>query len=178
MIFWAFHDKRIRVPKKKTSLKAYILLAVILFAAYSAGSGGTGIVKSITGGSGDLSSRGGWAQAFLAAAHLPKTTCNYNAVVAWEIREGGGFGNQAQNNPLNVNPPYGAGWPGYHATGAWAFPDAETGLRYTVSTLYNGNFGNILIAFRNGGSAQADCDAIMSSPWAESHYGGTLYARC
>jgi hypothetical protein len=36
--------------RKKASLKSYALLAGIVFALYSAGSGGTGIVKSITAG--------------------------------------------------------------------------------------------------------------------------------
>lgn len=150
---------------------------MILFAVYSAGSGGAGIVKSITGG-GNLSTHGGWAKAFLASAKLPLTTCNYHAVLEWEAHEGGGFGNQALYNPLNVNPPANTGWPGYHADGAWAFPDAQTGLNYTVSTLYNGNYTSILIAFRNGGSAQADCNAIQDSPWAGSHYSYTLHAAC
>lgn len=47
VIFWAFRTKKVRAPKKKLSLKGYLLLAGILFAAYSAGSGGTGIVKGI-----------------------------------------------------------------------------------------------------------------------------------
>lgn len=176
VIFWAFRDKKVRI-KKKNSLKGYILLAVVLFAAYSAGTGGAGIVKSITGG-GSLSSHGGWAKAFLAGAHLPLTSCNYHAVLEWESREGGGFGNQASYNPLNVNPPPGTSWPGYHAEGAWAFPDARTGLNYTISTLYNGYYATIIATFKIGNSAQQDCDAIEDSPWASSHYGGTLYASC
>jgi hypothetical protein len=132
----------------------------------------------IVPGSGGLGTRAGWARALLAADRLPQTSCNLSAVTEWEIREGGGFGNQAAYNPLNVNPGPGAGWPGYSATGAWAFPDAATGLRYTVATLNNGYYGGILAALRAGGSAQAVCDAIMASPWAASRYGGTLTATC
>jgi hypothetical protein len=177
VIFWAFRDKKIKIPKKKTSPKLYLLLAIIVFAAYSAGSGGAGIVKSITRG-GNLNTRSGWAKAFLSAAHLRLTTCNYHAMLEWESREGGGFGNQASYNPLNVNPPADIGWPGKPAIGAWAFPDAQTGLNYTVQTLYNGNYGTIISAFKAGNSARADCNAIENSPWAASHYGGTLYATC
>lgn len=129
-------------------------------------------------GSSDLGTRAGWARALLAADRLPQTSCNLNAVAEWEAREGGGFGNQAHYNPLNVNPGPGAGWPGYSAIGAWAFPDAATGLRYTVSTLRNGYYGGILAALRAGNSAQRVCDAIMASPWAASRYGGTLTASC
>jgi hypothetical protein len=127
---------------------------------------------------GSLDTRAEWAGAFLAADSLPETTCNLSAVIAWETREGGGFGNQAAYNPLNVNPGPGAGWPGYPAIGAWAFPDAATGLRYTVATLDNGDYGGILSALRAGNSAQAVCDAIMASPWAASRYDGTLTASC
>ena len=137
----------------------------------------TGAAISIPGGS-DLNTPSGWAVALLAAEGDPRTSCDFNAVTAWERAEGGGFGNQAAYNPLNVNPGPGAGWPGYSAIGAWAFPDAATGLRYTVSTLDNGDYGGILAALRAGDSAQAACDAIMASPWAASHYNGDLTATC
>lgn len=130
------------------------------------------------GGGTSLDTHAGWARGLLAADRLPQTGCNVSAVLEWEAREGGGFGNQAHYNPLNVNPGPGAGWPGYSATGAWAFPDAATGLRYTVATLNNGYYGGILAALRAGNSAQRVCNAIMASPWAASRYGGTLTASC
>jgi hypothetical protein len=166
------------------------IAAVVVVVAVAAASGGhktvAGAVRharagldavAIPGGS-DLGNPAGWAKALLAADSLPVTSCNFSAVTAWERAEGGGFGNQAAYNPLNVNPGAGAGWPGYPATGAWAFPDAASGLRYTVATLNNGSYGGILSALRAGNSAQAVCDAIMASPWAASHYDGTLTANC
>lgn len=127
---------------------------------------------------GSLDTPAGWASALLAADRLPQTSCNLSAVREWEAREGGGFGNQAAFNPLNVNPGPGAGWPGHNAIGAWAFPTAADGLLYTVRTLNNGYYGGILAALRAGNSAQAVCNAIMASPWAASRYDGTLTARC
>jgi hypothetical protein len=142
-----------------------------------AGSQHAAVTAAFPGGTG-LGTHAGWARALLAADSLPQTSCNLNAVLAWERAEGGGFGNQATGNPLNVNPGPGAAWPGHNAIGAWAFPDAATGLRYTVATLNNGNYGAVLAAFRAGNSAQRVCDAIMASPWAASHYRGTLAAGC
>jgi hypothetical protein len=123
-------------------------------------------------------SRAAWAQAFLRRIPEPVTICNLSAVVAWETREGGGYGNQASFDPLNVNPGPGTPWPGHPAIGAWAFPDAAAGLAYTVRTIRNGYYGGILAALHAGDSAQAVLNAVMASPWAQSHYSGTLEASC
>lgn len=127
-------------------------------------------------GSHNLGTRRGWARAFLSAIPEPVTRCNVNAVVAWETAEGGGFGNQAANNPLNLNPGAGAGWPGYNAIGAWAFPDPRTGLHYTVTTVRQ--YPGILAALAQRNDPQGVADAIMASPWAGSHYNGALTAAC
>lgn len=133
-------------------------------------------VSSLPAGIG--TSRLTWAKAFLREIPEPVTACNKNAVVAWETAEGGGFGNQASNNPLNVNPPAGTPWPGYHAIGAWAFPRPGIGLHYTVLTILNGNYGGILAALHRANDAQAVATAIENSPWAQSHYGYGLTATC
>lgn len=178
---------RYRHRGKLTNRQAAAIAGVIVVAA-AASSGHRAVAGAVHAAAGmgsvsipagsDLGTPGGWAVALLAAEGDPQTSCNLNAVTEWEAREGGGFGNQAAYNPLNVNPGPGAGWPGYSATGAWAFPDAATGLRYTISTLNNGDYGGILAALRAGNDAQAVCDAIMASPWAASHYDGTLTATC
>jgi hypothetical protein len=176
-------------PRGKNSYAGPVVGAVIFAALASAGTkaavhhGHAGHTRAavtaviIPAGS-NLGTPAGVASALLAADSLPRTSCNLNAVTAWERAEGGGFGNQASYDPLNVNPGPGAGWPGHPAIGAWAFPDAATGLRYTVSTLNNGYYGGILSALRAGNSAQAVCNAIMASPWAANRYGGTLTATC
>lgn len=179
---------RYRRKGKLSNRDAGIIAAVLVVAAASAGGtkaavhhrhGHAATTDAVVIPSGsDLDNPGGWAKAFLAADSLPVTSCNFSAVTEWEAREGGGFGNQAAYNPLNVNPGPGADWPGYSAIGAWAFPDAVTGLRYTVATLNNGDYGGILSALRAGDSAQAVCNAIMASPWAASHYDYTLTASC
>lgn len=160
-------------------VKLVIAGAIALAMAGGVKHHGHGIIADLTSiSTSNLSSRDSWARALLRADGLPRTSCNVSAVTQWELAEGGGFGNQAENNPLNVNPGPGAGWPGYNATGAWAFPDAATGLRYTVATLNNGNYGGIISALQAGGNAQAVMNAIQASPWAASHYGYRLTAGC
>lgn len=179
-------EQRKQAKQKEKEKRSGFFWSAILVGIIAAGiSGGPKaahvapkIYNAIMGSSGPLDTPSGWAKAFLTAAHLPSTVCNYNAVRAWEAGEGGGFGNQASYNPLNVNPPKGTPWPGEHVIGAWAFPDAETGLKYTVQTLYNGYYNAVIYTFKQGNSAQADCNAIMSSPWASSHYYGKLTATC
>jgi hypothetical protein len=167
----------------KLKKRAVIAVAVAMLAAYGKGASDHGAATATTTdivipGDSNLLTRPGWAAAFLAADSLPLTSCDLAAVNEWEVREGGGFGNQASYDPLNVNPPPGTDWPGRPVIGAWAFPDPATGLRYTVKTLRNGDYGNIIDALRAGDSAQAVCDAIMDSPWASNHYDGTLSATC
>jgi hypothetical protein len=161
-----------------TQAKAAGGVLVLLLAAHGMkthhGHGVTANLDSI--GSSNLSTRDSWARALLRADGLPRTSCNIAAVVAWELHEGGGFGNQAAFDPLNVNPGAGANWPGHNAIGAWAFPDAATGLRYTVRTLNNGNYGAIISALQAGTSDQAVLTAVENSPWAQSHYGYALSA--
>jgi hypothetical protein len=162
-------------------LRKWAIIGVGVAVLYAGGkheAGGISAASALIPGGGSLNTHAGWAHALLAADSLPLTSCNVNAVLAWERAEGGGFGNQAHYNPLNVNPGPGAGWPGYSAIGAWAFPDAQTGLRYTVKTLNNGYYGGVLAALRRGNSAQGVCNAIMASPWAASRYRGTLGATC
>lgn len=166
--------------------KGVAVVAAVMLAAAAHGSHhhGHGVFASLMssassvldGGGHNLGTRRGWARAFLAAIPEPVTRCNVNAVVAWEHAEGGGFGNQALNDPLNVNPPAGTPWPGYHAIGAWAFPDPQTGLDYTVQVVRN--YPGIRAALSAGNDPQGVCDAIMASPWAGSHYNGTLTAAC
>ena len=172
-------------PRGKSDSKGPLIVVAAVAALVAASGakasahhGGTTTDSIVIPAGGSLDTPGGWASALLAADSLPQTSCNLSAVTTWEHAEGGGFGNQAAYNPLNVNPGPGAGWPGYNATGAWAFPDAATGLKYTVQTLNGGYYGAILAALRAGNSAQAVCSAIEASPWAASHYGYDLTANC
>jgi cell wall-associated NlpC family hydrolase len=129
-----------------------------------------------TAGGGTLtnpgSSRSSFAKALLQAIGAPNNQNTMDSMLVWEIAEGGGFGNQASNNPLNLNPGPGAGWPGHNASGAWAFPNLATGLKYTAQVIDQSNFSSILQAFRSGTSEHSILEAIVQSPWAASHYQG------
>jgi len=166
--------------KKGSGGKGVAALIGVAFAVAGASHGhhghGGGIFAHFTDihVSGGLNTPRGFAKALLKSDGLPVTGANMCAVTTWEAHEGGGFGNQASFNPLNTNPGPGAGWPGHNAIGAWAFPDAQTGLKYTVATLNNGSYGGIIAALRNGHDGQGVLNAIMASPWAASHYGGGL----
>ena len=116
--------------------------------------------------------RSGWARALLSLVGAPQTKANIDGIIAWEIAEGGGFGNQASYNPLNLNPGPGANWPGHNASGAWAFPNAQSGLAETATYLRMSNFSGILSALRSGRSEHSLLEAIVNSPWAGSHYSG------
>jgi hypothetical protein len=171
---------------KPSTVAVGFCAAALFFASHAPHGHGHGVVASLMssassvldGGGHNLGTRRGWARAFLAAIPEPVTRCNVNTVVAWEHAEGGGFGNQAANDPLNVNPGPGAGWPGYPAIGAWAFPDPQTGLDYTVQTVRLGYYSGVRAALSAGNDPQGVCDAIMASPWAGSHYNGALTAAC
>ena len=161
----------------KVSVAAVIALVMISGIKHHHGHGILAGLDSI--GSSGLSTRGGWARAFLAADGMPESRCDRRAVVAWEVAEGGGFGNQATNNPLNLNPPANVGWPGQEAIGAWAFPDTTQGqvdgLRYSVTNVQK-YYPGIQSALRAGDNDQAVLTAVEDSPWAGSHYGYALTA--
>jgi hypothetical protein len=117
-------------------------------------------------------SRASFAKALLKAIGAPLSAGNIKAVTSWETIEGGGFGNQAANNPMNLNPGK-ANWPGHNADGAWAFPTLADGLKYTAQYLGMSNYSGILSALKadTKGSGISVINAIMDSPWAQSHYG-------
>ena len=115
--------------------------------------------------------RAAWAQDVLRAARLPLTAANVSAIVIWTACEGGGWGNQATYNPLNLNPGN-ARWPGHPADGAWAFPTWQDGVNETAVYLWMPNFAGIRAALQRGNSKHAIFLAIVESPWAGSHYAG------
>jgi hypothetical protein len=123
-------------------------------------SSGTGNPKGFVKGSGDETS---FAISLLTALAVPATDSNKSAVVAWERAEGG----LVHNNPLNTteNMPGATNW---NSTGVKTYVSIEQGLQATVKTITNGLYGAILSALKDGKSACAVANAVMTSPWGTS----------
>ena len=82
--------------------------------------------------------------------------------------------------PPERQPRPGRGLAGYPAIGAWAFPDAVTGLRYTVRTLNNGYYGGILAGCAGelrAGSVQRDHGQPVGGQPLRRHPDGKLGRR-
>jgi hypothetical protein len=102
-----------------------------------------------------------FAVRLLERLQYPVTVANVRAIVAWA--EGEGMRPQ-NNNPLATT----LGLPGaadVNSVGVKAFLTEEDGLTATARTLTNGLYENILVALREGASAQAVARAVADSPW-------------
>ena len=151
-----------------------------LVACVVAGSALTGMVKH-GGLHVDLASIGGagqytpdsWAHALLRADGLPRTGCNIAAITAWERAEGGHWHNTARYNPLDTEQQE-PGSRSMNSVGVQAYTSWKQGLRATVTTLNNGNYGAVLSALQSGSNAQAVANAVGASPWGT----GGFQANC
>jgi hypothetical protein len=144
-----------------------------------AGSGGGGGGGGASGTAGSVGNVGPGEAAFIKAVlkgiGAPQSTPQVDAMQVWAKAEGGGFGteNQANYNPWNLNPGPGAGWPGHNATGAWSFPNATDGAKYTAQVMEQSNYTSILGAFKKSGNTEnAILQAIKTGGWAQSGYAG------
>lgn len=115
-----------------------------------------------------------WAIALLTQMKKPVTYENVRAVTGWANAEGGHWHNQNKYNPLNVTTTTS------HSTRAsnnsTVFTSWKEGIEGTIKTLENGYYPEILAALSNGKNSAGVADAIEKSPWATSHYGGSLKA--
>ena len=110
-----------------------------------------------------------FARAVLRAEGDPRTPANVCAIVSWEAAEGGHWNNTAAYNPMNTTLPEPGSSP-INSVGVQSYTSWGEGLRATVDTLNNGNYGGILAALRAGGSAQAVADAVGASPWGTGYF--------
>lgn len=106
----------------------------------------------------------GWEPQVLRAANLPITPRNITLLRGWQASEGG----TAAYNPLNTTT-HEAGSTAYNSNGGTpvqSFLNANDGIRATVKTLYNGHYGAILGALKQGNADySAFGSAVNASPW-------------
>jgi hypothetical protein len=157
---------------------AWFVVGALAFAVLGGGKIGHGLTeltdsvgKGTTWTGSVTAGRAEFARELIHGVGARASGAHLAAVEVWELAEGGGFGNQASNNPLNINPGS-ASWPGYPADGAWAFPTWGDGLSETIAYLKMPNYAGILRALRSRTDEHAVLVEIVASPWAGSHYSG------
>lgn len=97
----------------------------------------------------------------------PQSHDNVIALTAWAQAEGG----SARFNAFNTTLPE-PGATNYNSVGVKNYPDYETGVRATVSTLEQQNMSMITAALTHGINAYDVANAIEQSPWGTG--GGVL----
>ncbi|HMK62702.1 MAG TPA: hypothetical protein VK386_03700 [Acidimicrobiales bacterium] len=123
-----------------------------------------------------------FAHAFLDEISEPATADNVEAIVAWEMAEGGNWENTAKFNPLDTTWAYdgstyfNGSYPASDPPDVQAFKDWDDGVYATALTLtedfsYAGDYGYgaILSALQAGDDATAVTDAVDDSAWGTSN---------
>jgi hypothetical protein len=91
-----------------------------------------------------------WIDALLTAIGAPLTAANKNSIANW-INHEGTYGTQGANNPLNTTyAPPGTQSSSFDGLAVKNFATSAQGLEATVTTLTNGNYGDILMLLRSG----------------------------
>ena len=107
-----------------------------------------------------------WAALVLRMAGLPQTKLNVEKMVRWMANEEPPRRWYNRNNPLNVGT-------GTHPTGLGSFRSLWTAAHYTAGVLGGSNYKAIRENLATTGSLTQFSAAVVASPWAASHYGGT-----
>ena len=133
--------------------------------------GQAGTTPASAGGSAPVSGRAEtpliWAESILAAMGWPETQSNIDAMVAWEMAEGGNWENPDSANPLDTTMPM----PGARSTnsaGVKAYTSWAQGLAATVKTLQLSAYGPIRQAFASGNASNFLPSALNQTPWGTS----------
>lgn len=121
---------------------------------------------------GSISNQTQWATALAQAMGWATSASNINAIVAWELREGGHFNNTAHFNPLNTTQ-RAPGSSSMNSVNVQAYNSWQQGLTATVQTLHNGNYNDILAAFQTGNASTALAAAGKGlKTWSGAGYDG------
>lgn len=107
-----------------------------------------------------------WAKFVLAFSGLPATQNNVNNLLRWVHAESGATWDH-DNNPLNTST-------GTHTTnGTGGQRNLLTSAWNTAVTLRMPNYTAVAAALEQTATAHTFSHAVVASPWAASHYGGT-----
>jgi hypothetical protein len=112
----------------------------------------------------DLNTPSAWAASILVSIGAPVNEQNLSNVVAWEQREGGGFGNIAANNPLNTSltAPGASDVP--NTSGVKAYTSPQQGFAATLATLTQ--YPTIIAGLKKGNlSVQEFADTVGATSW-------------
>ncbi|HUO66187.1 MAG TPA: hypothetical protein VMV37_01545 [Gammaproteobacteria bacterium] len=125
-----------------------------------------------------MATRRQFAQALLAALHLPVNDANTASIIAWQVAEGGHWNNGALYNPLNTT----LTMPGSvtviklsGSIGIQAYVNWEEGLSATAKTLAAGIYAPIRAALSRSASVREFLQAVDSTPWG-THFNDTQLA--
>ncbi|MGI8778091.1 MAG: D-alanyl-D-alanine carboxypeptidase family protein [Acidimicrobiales bacterium] len=105
-----------------------------------------------------------WAKDFLSRLGVPDSPDNEKVIVAWERAEGGHFVNNAHFNPLNTTL-NADGATSINSVGVKSYPDYETGMQATLTTIRANYYTDVITALQAGNNPQGVIDAVGASPW-------------
>lgn len=86
-----------------------------------------------------------FATGVLNGIGAPVTAANIRSIEAWAVREGGG----GTNNPLNTTQQM-PGSTNFNSVGVQNYSSWTQGVNATVDTLENGNYADLVAAFKSG----------------------------
>jgi hypothetical protein len=110
-----------------------------------------------------------FANALLLGVNVPDSQQNEEAIVAWELAEGGNWKNNANFNPLSTTLPYGGSYP-INSAKVQSYPSWADGLYATEVTLEEGYYVGIINALRNDNNAADVAQAVAASPWGTPNF--------
>ena len=108
-----------------------------------------------------------WAQTVLQDAGLPTTPNNVLNITRWMVSEEPASNWYHNNNPLNINA---------SGTGSDTFDSLTDSASRTAQYLAMSNYTGIRAALASNAAFPTFMSAVVSSPWAASHYGGQLFS--
>ena len=112
-----------------------------------------------------------WAILLLAQLPgVPLTMNNVINVMTWMASEEPAGSWLSWNNPLNATA--GATQMTVNGVTTPGYSDPETGINATAGMIQQSNMSAILAALQQNASYSTFKSAVVSSPWASSHYGG------